>query len=85
MFSFLYEGKLGEMLAPVIPINQLLIAIQNHKNIDVQNLITSQQFDLRNMTDVGHGAIHVACRYNNLYALELIILQGNFFILKFYK
>jgi len=77
MFSFLFEGKLGEMLAPVMPMNKLYLAIQNHQQAEVQHIIASQQFDLRKASDAGYMAIHVACRFNNLMALDLIIQQGD--------
>jgi ankyrin repeat protein len=76
MFSFLFEGKLGEMLAPVMPMNQLFLAIQNHRNQEVQNFIISQQFDLRKPCEAGYMAIHVACRYNNLPAIDMLTQQG---------
>ena len=40
MFNFIFEGKLGEILAPVLPSNQLYLAIQHHKNGEVQELVT---------------------------------------------
>lgn len=76
MFSFLFEGKIGEMLAPVMPANQLYLAIQNHRQAEVQSLVASQQFDLRKAGDAGYMAIHVACRFNNVPALDLIVQQG---------
>ena len=39
MFNFIFEGKLGEILAPVLPSNQLYLAIQHHKNAEVQDQI----------------------------------------------
>lgn len=60
-------------IAPVVPTNKLFLAIQHHKNDEVHKLIINN--DLRNLEN-GYGAIHVACRYNNRYALELILSKG---------
>lgn len=77
MFNFLFEGKIGEYLAPVLPNNQLYLAIQHHKNNEVQQLILSGQSDFRRVSESGYAAIHVSCRYNNFFALDLILQQGN--------
>jgi hypothetical protein len=40
MFNFLFDGTIGEMLAPVqSPIQQFHLAIQHHRNTEV--MITS--------------------------------------------
>ena len=39
MFNFIFDGKLGNILAPVLPTNQLYLAIQHHKNGEVQEHI----------------------------------------------
>jgi len=77
MFNFIFEGKIGEYLAPVMPTNQLFLAIQHHRNSEVQNFILTNQCNYRNNSDSGYAAIHVACRYNNSYAIELLAAQGN--------
>ena len=76
MFNFLFDGKIGEYLAPVLPTNQLFLAIQHHRNNEVQQMIFSNQSDYRTNSDGGYAAIHVACRYNNIYALDLLAQQG---------
>lgn len=78
MFNFIFDGKLGEMLAPVVPSNQLFLAIQHHKNDDINALMLTMDFDnSQKLADGGYSAIHVACRYNNRFALELLLSKGN--------
>jgi hypothetical protein len=77
MFNFIFEGKIGEMLAPVVPTNQLFIAIQYHKNDDIPNLMLSMDSNSsQKLSEGGYSAIHVACRYNNRFALELLLSKG---------
>ena len=76
MFNFLFEGKIGELLAPVLPVNQLFLAIQRQENEEVQRIIASGQIDLNSRSEIGYSAIHATCRYNNSYALNLIVQQG---------
>ena len=42
MFNFLFDGKIGEILAPVTGTSQLYLAIQHHRNSEVQSLINAQ-------------------------------------------
>ena len=79
MFNFIFEGKLGEILAPVVSTNKLFLAIQHNRNDEVQVIIDSKEFDLTKLNDSGYGAIHVASRYDNKFALELLLSQGQFF------
>eukprot|EP01035_Chromulina_nebulosa_P001360 gene1360-1813_t len=79
MFNFIFEGKIGEILAPVVPSNQLFLAIQHHKNDEIQTFMSKNQYDVNEkliLLEGGYAAIHVACRYNNKYALELILSKG---------
>eukprot|EP01038_Epipyxis_sp_PR26KG_P005459 gene5459-7557_t len=76
MFNFIFEGKIGEMLAPVVPTSQLFLSIQHHKNDDVQMLIATNAQELTKFSESGYTAIHVACRYNNRLALEIILNNG---------
>lgn len=76
MFNFLFEGKIGEYLAPVMPVNQLFLSIQHHKNDEVERIILSGQIDIKSQSEVGYSAIHASCRYNNVYAFNLISSQG---------
>ena len=79
MFNFLLNTKAGEYLAPVAGTNQLFLAIQYHKDEQFKNLIqtasyeTNQKFILR---EHGYSCIHVACRYNNEFATELLLAKG---------
>ena len=78
MFNFLFDGKIGEMLAPVTGTSQLYLAIQHHRNSEVQSLINGQTgYSLSQLTEGGVSPIHIACRYNNTFALDLILQQGN--------
>jgi len=80
MFNFIFEGKIGEILAPVVPSNQLFLAIQHHRNQEIQNLMSNNSYDVNEkllLLEGGYGAIHVACRYNNKFALELILSKGS--------
>ena len=74
MFNFLLDGKIGDMLAPVVPTNKLFLAIQHHKNNEVHNLMANAP--LSENSDSGYAAIHVACRYNNRFALDLLLSKG---------
>ena len=76
MFNFLFDGKLGDILAPVVPSNQLYLAIQHFKNDQIPGLLNIVGYD-PNKIESGYGAIHVACRYNNRYALDLLIAKGS--------
>lgn len=77
MFNFIFEGKIGEMLAPVSgPTSQLLLAVQHHRNEDMRNIIETTGLDLGKSGDGGYSAIHVAARYDNRYALEFILSRG---------
>ena len=77
MFNFLFDGKIGEILAPVTGSNQLYLAIQHHRNSEVQTLIHGQSgYTLSQLSDGGVSAIHIACRYNNTYALDELLKQG---------
>ena len=81
MFNFIFEGKIGEILAPVVPSNQLFLAIQHHKNDEIQTFMSKNQYDVNEkliLLEGGYAAIHVACRYNNKFALELILSKGIF-------
>jgi hypothetical protein len=80
MFNFIFDGKIGDILAPVVPSNKLFLAIQHHKNDEVQQLILSS--DVARNAEGGHGAVHVACRYNNRFALEMILSRGKLLALR---
>ena len=76
MFNFLFDGKIGDILAPVVPSNQLFLAIQHHKNNEIQGLLDVSGYNPGNIPDGGYGAIHVACRYNNKFAVDLLLARG---------
>lgn len=77
MFNFIFEGKIGEMLAPVAPSSPLFLAIQNHRNDEIQSLLLTIDYrDSLKLSEGGYSAIHVACRYNNRFALELLLSKG---------
>lgn len=74
MFQFLLDGKIGDVLAPVVPTNKLHLAIQHHKNDEVHMLMA--QGDLAALSHSGYSAMHVACRFNNRFALDLLAGRG---------
>jgi hypothetical protein len=78
MFNFLFEGKIGDILAPVVPTNQLFLAIQHQKNHELPALLDKNNNATNNLNDCGYAAIHVACRYNNRYAVDLLLSRGKF-------
>jgi len=76
MFNFLFDGKIGDILAPVVPSNQLFLAIQHFKNDQIPALLSTTGYDASRQQPGEYSAIHVACRYNNRYALDLLISRG---------
>jgi hypothetical protein len=77
MFKFLLEGKIGEILAPVTGIsNQLFLAIQHHRNDEVNHIVISNSSDWNSTADSGYSALHVSCRYNNRFAVDLLLSRG---------
>jgi hypothetical protein len=76
MFNFLYNGKIGEMLAPVVPANQLFLAIQHARNSEIPGILATSPVTFDKITESGYAAIHVACRYNNRDALDMILQSG---------
>lgn len=75
MFNFLFEGKVGDILAPIAGAsNQLCFAIQHHKNDEVQKIVISG-YDFSKL-DSGPSPIHVACRYDNRFAIDLILSRA---------
>lgn len=81
MFNFLFEGKIGDILAPVVPSNQLFLAIQHFKNAELNNLLNSTGYNPAALADGGYAAIHVACRYNNRAALDILLSRGKWIFL----
>ena len=76
MFNFLFEGKLGEMLAPSLQ-SPLMTAIMRNDQDAIQNLVAgSSTMDICRNDESGYSAVHAACRYNNLFALQLIFSRG---------
>ncbi len=75
MFNFIFDGKIGDILAPVVPSNKLFLAIQHHKNAELSGLWSSVG-DVNRVAEGGVAAIHVACRYNNKFALDSILSMG---------
>lgn len=76
MFNFLFEGKLGEMLAPSMQ-NPLIAAIMRNDQDAIQTLVAgSSTIEICRNDESGYSAVHAACRYNNLFALQLIFSRG---------
>jgi len=78
MFGF-FEGVLGELLAPVTGGDQMSLAIQHHRHREMEELMATNSFDARKLAENGVGAIHVACRYNNRHAIDVMLGRGTRF------
>lgn len=76
MFNFIFDGKLGNIIAPVGNTSKLFLAIQHHKNVEFFDLISQQGYELNALLEGGQAAIHVACRYDNRVAVEAIISRS---------
>ena len=74
-------GKIGEILAPIpgSP-SPFFFAIQHHNNAEVQStLLNSGDVDITRMNENGYFAIHCACQFNNLFAVDLMMGRGMLF------
>ncbi len=81
MFNFIFDGKIGEILAPVTGTsNKFHLAIQHHRNSEVQNIVSTQTVNLNELSESGIAPIHVACRYNNIHAVEMFLSCGKNFL-----
>lgn len=70
-------GKLGEILAPVTGASHTyFLAIQHHDNVAVQSLMVNSDVDLARVNENGYSSIHCACRFNNMFAMDLIMSRG---------
>ena len=77
MFRFLLEGSLGDILAPVTgAANQLNLAIQHHRQDEINSILIRDNVDLSKNSDSGYGPLHVACRYNNRFVFDLCLSRG---------
>jgi hypothetical protein len=79
MFNFIFEGGLGEILAPMGGSNKLFLAIQHHRNEEIQSHMSLNSYETNEkllLKEGGYGALHVAAKYNNLFALVLILNKG---------
>lgn len=77
MFNFIFDGKLGEILAPLQPSNQLFLSIQHHKHNDLKLLLsTMSNHEITTLCDGGMYAVHVACKFSNMPALEWLLEKG---------
>lgn len=77
MFNFLFDGSIGNMLAPIqSPTQQYQLAIQHHRNDEARHFIQSGKIRVGDIVDCGLADIHVACRFNNQLILELLLSQG---------
>ena len=75
MFAFLTDG-LGEILAPIAsPAHGFFLAVQHFENQKVQSQLLGDP-SLATVCEGGHMAIHHACRFNNVFVLELLMSRG---------
>jgi ankyrin repeat protein len=71
-------GKLGEILAPVTGTSHTyFLAIQHHNNVEVQSLMMNSDIDLARVNENGYSSIHCASRFNNMFAIDIIMSRGN--------
>jgi hypothetical protein len=76
IFIYIHIHPFSELLAPVAgPTNALFLAVQHHQNDEVRILMNSQADGAR-VHENGYSAIHCACRYNNMYVIDLVMFQG---------
>ena len=66
-------------MAPVAGTSSsFFLAIQSHNNSDVQSMLSSgQDTDMARAQENGYSAIHCASRFNNLFAVDLIMSRGS--------
>lgn len=76
MFNFLFDGTIGDILAPVVPSNKLYLAIQHHRNNEIDGLWNITMKSANQLADDTQAPIHVACRYNNRYAVDFALSRG---------
>ena len=71
-------GRIGEILAPVAGSSStFFLAIQNHNNVEVRSILMNSTGDeMARANESGYSAIHCACRYNNMFAVDMIMGQG---------
>eukprot|EP00611_Tribonema_gayanum_P004873 TRINITY_DN14102_c0_g1_i1.p1 TRINITY_DN14102_c0_g1~~TRINITY_DN14102_c0_g1_i1.p1 ORF type:complete len:105 (-),score=44.12 TRINITY_DN14102_c0_g1_i1:717-1031(-) len=63
MFNFLFQGNLGDIIAPIqSPEQQLLIAIQNRQMDKVQQLLEVQRVPANCRNQSGVTPVHMACQ-----------------------
>ena len=66
-----------EILAPVGgPVQKLFLSIQHQRNDETRDLILSGGIDLSKNSESGYGPVHIACKYNNRFALDLLLQRG---------
>ena len=81
MWGFIEKAvtDLTELVAPITNNNQLYLAIQNSRNDEAKFLIdmNNAEFNIHGlMANCGHGALHLACRFNNKEVLDALTNKG---------
>ena len=77
MFNFILEGKIGELLAPVMDENhKLYLAIQNYRNDEALIILRTRDVDVSRLGASGYGVVHVCCRYNNRAMMDEVFSSG---------
>ncbi len=81
MWGFIEKAvsNISEIVAPITHTNQLYLAIQNNSNGEAKFLIdmNSSEFNIHGlMANSGHGAVHIACRFNNKEVLDALTNKG---------
>ncbi|CAM9991623.1 unnamed protein product, partial [Choristocarpus tenellus] len=77
MFNFLFQGNLGDMIAPIkSPEAQLLIAIQNRDDSKMHELLEVQRVSATSCNDRGVSPMHMACQVGRLPLVQRLMELG---------
>jgi ankyrin repeat protein len=55
---------------------KLFLAIQHQRNDEARDLIYNGGIDVSKNGDGGYGPVHIACKYNNRFVLDLLLSRG---------
>ncbi|CAM9730917.1 unnamed protein product [Chrysoparadoxa australica] len=77
MFNFLFQGNLGELIAPIqSPEQQLLIAIQNRQHDKIHELLEVKRVPAGCSNDKGVTPIHMACQMGQRELVQRLLDRG---------
>jgi ankyrin repeat protein len=78
MIGSIFSGNITNLIQSITggPSNEFFLAIERNKNDKVEELLLTYGKDVARVLDGGIAAIHVACRHNNIIALQTILSFG---------